>query len=79
MDRLMTFEEVASALAVSARTIYRMIDRGQLPVVRVTPDAPRIRASTVHALITRGSAETAEASPSAMLAPLGVEGSPHQA
>lgn len=40
---LITFDEAAVLLSVSPRTVRRMVSRGELDVVRITPDAPRIR------------------------------------
>ena len=40
---LVTLDEAARLLSVSARTVRRMIDDGRLEAVRPTPDAPRLR------------------------------------
>lgn len=35
MDKLLTIKEVAEVLNVNPRTVNRMIDRGELPAVKV--------------------------------------------
>lgn len=48
---LMTIKAAASYLAVSRTSIYHLIDRGDLPVVRPLPDSPRIKREDLDALI----------------------------
>jgi excisionase family DNA binding protein len=50
---LLTVTEVARALAVSRSTVYRLIELGELPRVRVGGSA-RFRQADVEALIARG-------------------------
>jgi excisionase family DNA binding protein len=38
-----TLAEAARLLSVSLRTVQRMVARGELEVIRLTPDTPRIR------------------------------------
>ena len=40
---LVSLDEAASLLSVSLRTVQRMAKDGRLAVVRLTPDAPRVR------------------------------------
>ncbi|MBC8134565.1 MAG: helix-turn-helix domain-containing protein [Fibrella sp.] len=48
---LVTIAEAAHILCVSQRTIYRMIERGRIAVVKVTADAPRVRRADLDALV----------------------------
>ncbi len=41
---------VMKMLDVSRSTVYRMIDRGELKLVRLTPTSVRISAESVHRL-----------------------------
>lgn len=51
--RLLTRPQAADRLAVSVRTIARLIERGELPAVRVGR-AVRVRSSDVDTLIDGG-------------------------
>ena len=50
---LVTISEAARLLAVSPRTIYRLIERGELDCYKVIADAPRIRRSDLNLLLER--------------------------
>lgn len=50
-DQLFTKSEAAKLLAVDPKTVYNLVTRGMLPVVRITPDAPRFRLSDLRAFI----------------------------
>jgi excisionase family DNA binding protein len=41
-DRLLRIREAAEKLAISERTAWSLIQRGELPVVRVSKASPRI-------------------------------------
>ena len=49
-DRLLTPYEIAERCALSAKTVYRAIDRGELPAARLCTRI-RVRASDVDAWI----------------------------
>jgi excisionase family DNA binding protein len=51
--RLLRIPEVAEALAVSSRSVWRLIAAGDLPVVRIGRSA-RVTAEAVDALIAKG-------------------------
>ena len=55
---LLTIPAAARRLTVSVRSVYRLIERGELTVLRILPDAPRVRATDLDALIMRRLAET---------------------
>src|ERR1700694_2206591 len=57
-DRLLAVSEVAKRFSVSDQTIYRWIDEGILPVVKVRR-LLRIRQSDVHRLLEESSAPAA--------------------
>ena len=44
---LITLAKAAELLSVSRRTIVRLCERGDLEMVRVTPDTPRVRMADV--------------------------------
>jgi excisionase family DNA binding protein len=48
--RLLTIRDVAEFLQVSTRTVHRLIDRGELAVIRIGRSV-RVRPEAVHALI----------------------------
>lgn len=48
---LLTITAAARYLSVSRTSIYNLIDRGTLSVVRPLPDTPRIKRSDLDALI----------------------------
>jgi excisionase family DNA binding protein len=52
---LVTIKEAAKILAVSERTVYRLIKQGKLTTVKVTEDTPRIRYDQLEALVTQAS------------------------
>lgn len=61
--RLMTTEEVISYLRVNARTVYRLIQAGDLPAVRVGRQW-RVRRGDLDAWLERGRpAQHADAAP----------------
>jgi len=45
IDRLLSVPALAKAWGVSPRTIWRKIETGALPVVRLTPHCTRVRES----------------------------------
>ena len=47
MPVLITLAKAAELLSVSRRTVVRLCDRGDLEVVRLTPDTPRVRTEDV--------------------------------
>lgn len=49
---LVTVAEAARILCISQRTVYRMVERGQLQVIKVTPDTPRVRRADLEALVS---------------------------
>jgi excisionase family DNA binding protein len=51
--RLLTTEEVVAYLRVNARTVYRLIQTGDLPAVRVGRQW-RVRGSDLHEWLERG-------------------------
>ncbi len=53
-ERLLTILEVAEQLAVSRKTVWRMIKRGELRVVRFSRRLMRVRLSELGAIIRRG-------------------------
>ena len=53
-ERLLTILEVAEQLAVSRKTVSRMIKRGDLPVVRFGRRLLRVRLSELRAMISSG-------------------------
>ncbi len=48
---LLTIAQAALELAVSKRTIYRLIKSGQITPIHLTADAPRIRRQDLERLI----------------------------
>lgn len=52
-DQLLTPTEAAKLLSVCVKTIYNLVRRGLLPVVRLTPSAPRFRMSDLRAFIQK--------------------------
>ena len=48
---LLTITDAARYLSLSRTSIYKLIERGDLHVVRLLPDAPRIHRQTMDALI----------------------------
>ena len=53
MAQLLSYDEAGDELAVSARTVKRLVAAGELPVVQVGPKSPRIDASDLDAFITK--------------------------
>jgi hypothetical protein len=51
MSPLLTYEDVATILRLSARSVRRMATRGDFEVVHVGPRSPRIRPESVAAFI----------------------------
>ena len=50
---LLTVKNVAKRLQVSERTVHRLIDAGELAVIRIGRSV-RITETALHALLTRG-------------------------
>jgi excisionase family DNA binding protein len=50
-ERLLTVREVAHRLSISAATVYRLCERGELPHVRVS-NALRVRLADLEAFLT---------------------------
>jgi excisionase family DNA binding protein len=50
-DILIKFRDAAAMLNISLRQFRRIVDGGQIPVVRVSDRAPRIRESDLKAFI----------------------------
>lgn len=55
-ERLLTIYEVAEQLAVSRKTVWRLVKRGELPVVRFGRRLTRVRLSELWAIIQSGGA-----------------------
>lgn len=55
-DLLLTISEVAEQLAVSRKTVWRMIKRGELPTVRFGRRIMRVRLKDLVAMISSGGA-----------------------
>ena len=55
-ERLLTISEVAEQLAVSRKTVWRMIKRGELPVARFGRRIMRVRLRDLVAMISSGRA-----------------------
>ena len=58
-DKLITVKEAASRLSVSVRTVYRLMDSGALPSIRVGPKSRRISEVALDNFILQASQETA--------------------
>lgn len=58
-DKLITVKEAASRLSVSTRTVYRLMDSGDLPSFKVGPKSRRISESALQSFILKASQETA--------------------
>jgi excisionase family DNA binding protein len=54
-ERLLRKEVARERLQISRPTLERLIERGELPIVRIGRRSIRIRESAVDALIERGS------------------------
>jgi len=57
-DKLITVKEAASRLSVSVRTVYRLMDSGALPSIRVGPKSRRISEVALDNFILQASQET---------------------
>jgi excisionase family DNA binding protein len=51
MSELLTYAEAGEALGVTARTIFRLVNRGVVPVVRLSRKLVRIRRLDLDALV----------------------------
>lgn len=51
MTQLLTYDQAAAQLAVSADTVKRMVKRGELRLVHVADRAVRLRADDIERLI----------------------------
>jgi excisionase family DNA binding protein len=49
---LNTFEQASKRLNISARTVRRLADRGEIKIIRVTKCSPRITDAAIDAFIT---------------------------
>jgi excisionase family DNA binding protein len=54
MAKLLTVPEVAEMLRVSARTVYRLIDRGRIPTVSIVEGKLLVEACALEAAIRGG-------------------------
>jgi len=52
-DQLLTVEEAAEWLTVSKPTLWRMIRRGEIPVVKIAQRTIRIKLSDIEAYIDK--------------------------
>ena len=52
-DELLTLDEAARLLTISKPTLWRILRRGELPVVKVTERGTRIKRSDIEAYISR--------------------------
>ena len=50
-EDLLTLQEVADHLRVTRRTVTNLVNRGDLPVVRVAIRAPRVRRSDLASYV----------------------------
>ena len=57
-DDLLTVEESAKLLRVSPTTIWRLVQSGQLPAIRVGRKALRIRKSDLQAMVRPATEES---------------------
>lgn len=57
MDEFLTVKEVAALLKLNEQTVRNMIDRGELPAVRVGSRRVRIRQSDLDAFLGAGETE----------------------
>lgn len=57
-DKLITVKEAASRLSVSVRTVYRLMDSGALPSIKVGAKSRRISESVLDSFILQASQET---------------------
>lgn len=60
-DKLITVKEAASRLSVSVRTVYRLMDSGALPSIKVGPKSRRISEAALESFILKASQETGDA------------------
>ena len=67
-EPLLTYDQAAGQLRVSERTVRRLIDAGELEVVRVAT-APRIRPEDIDAYIARQRSKRSVAAPSPLSTP----------
>lgn len=52
-DKLITVKEVAERLAVSSRTVYRLIESGDLPSIQVGPKSRRVSEADLEAFLVK--------------------------
>jgi excisionase family DNA binding protein len=50
---LITYKDAARLLSCSLMTVRRMVKRGDIELVMLTPGAPRISMSSIEAIISR--------------------------
>ena len=53
MAHLLSFDEAGDELAVSARTVKRLVAAGAIPAVQVGPKSPRIDANDLDSFIAK--------------------------
>jgi len=52
--RLLKVSEVATELRITRHAVYRLIDRGHLPAVRLSQNGTRVASDALDALIASG-------------------------
>ena len=52
-DQLLTLDEAAKLLTISKATLWRILRKGELPVVKITERGTRIKRSDIEAYISR--------------------------
>lgn len=57
-DKLLTVSVVARQLGLTTKSVYRLIDSGDLDVLRMTPRTLRVPASSVALLLERRLAQS---------------------
>jgi excisionase family DNA binding protein len=58
---LVSITTAAARLDTSRRTIYRLRERGELEIVYLSPDLPRVRETDLDRLVARGASHLREA------------------
>lgn len=59
--RLLTYADCADALALSERTVKRLVAKGELPAVRIGPGTSRVRVTDLDAFVAALTTEGSEA------------------
>lgn len=52
-DELLTVDQAAKLLAISKPTLWRLLRRGELPVVKIAQRGTRLKRSDIEAYISR--------------------------